>query len=105
MAPAIKKVVFKYREVTSNKTFTFLVKDRYVVFIGEPYFEGSCLQRIRSRNNSTCQFKLLANPNYIEPEEAYQPFVEIEQNLNHHKRTIFNHRVAIIKTLLLFIMI
>lgn len=85
MAPAIKKVVFKYREVTSNKTFTFLVKDRYVVFVGEPYFEGSCLQRIRSRNNSTCQFKLLANPIYIEPEEAYQPFVEIEQNLNHQK--------------------
>ena len=59
------------------------LKDRYghVVFVGEPYFKGKYLQIIRSRNNSTFQFKLLPHPIYIEPDEVYQPFVEIDQNL------------------------
>ena len=27
------------------------------------------------------QFKLLPNPVYLEPDEVYQPFVEIDENL------------------------
>ena len=69
------------------------------------YFKENCLPKIRSRNNLTFQFKLHANPINIEPDEVYQPFVEIDQNLNYHERTLFDHRVTIVKTLLLFIMI
>lgn len=64
-------------------------------------YRFKCLPKIRSRKNLTFQPKLHANPINVEPDEVYQPFVEIDQNLNHHERT----RVTIIKTLLLFIMI
>ena len=55
------------------------LRDRFghVVLVGEPYFKG----KIRSRNISKFQFKLLPNPVYLEPDEVYQPFVEIDENL------------------------
>ena len=40
------------------------------------------------------QFKLLPNPVYLEPDEVYQPFVEIEENLTITKElymTIVSH--------------
>ena len=59
------------------------LRDRFghVVLVGEPYFKGNYLQKIRSRNISKFQFKLLPNPVYIEPDEVYQPFVETDENL------------------------
>ena len=53
----------------------------HVVLVAEPYFKGNCLQKIRSRNISKLQFKLLLNPVYLEPDEVYQPFVKIDENL------------------------
>ena len=52
-----------------------------VVLVGEPYFKGNYLQKIRSRNISKFWFKLLPNPVYLEPDEVDQPFVEIDENL------------------------
>ena len=43
--------------------------------------KGNYLQKIRSRNISKFQFKLLLNLVYIKPDEVYQPFVEIDENL------------------------
>ena len=59
------------------------LRDRFghVILVGEPYFKGNYLQKIRSRNISKFQFKLLPNPVYLEPDEVYQPFVEIDENL------------------------
>ena len=55
------------------------LRDRFghVALVGEPYFKGNYLQKIRSRNIS--KFKLLPNPVYLEPDEVYQPFVEIDE--------------------------
>ena len=57
------------------------LRDRFghVVLVGGPYFKGNYLQKIRSRNILKFQFKLLSNPVYLEPDEAYQPFVEIDE--------------------------
>ena len=59
------------------------LRDRFghVVLVGEPYFKGNYLQKIRSRNISKFQFELLPNPVYLEPDEVYQPFVETDENL------------------------
>lgn len=78
------------------------LKNQYgqVVFDDEPPI-GKHFQKFRSKN----KFKLLPYAVYIKPDEVYQPFVEIDQNLNYHERTLFDHRVTIVKTLLLFIMI
>ena len=59
------------------------LRDRFgdVVLVGKPYFKGNYLQKIRSRNISKFQFKLLPNPVYLEPDEVYQAFVEIDENL------------------------
>ena len=53
----------------------------HVVLVGEAYFKGNYLQKIRWRNISKFQFKLLPIPVYLEPDEVYQPFVEIDENL------------------------
>ena len=37
----------------------------HVVLVGEPYFKGNYLQKIRSRNISKFQLKLLPNPVYL----------------------------------------
>ena len=57
------------------------LRDRFghVALVGEPYFKGNYLQKIRSRNISKFKFKLLPNPVYLEPDEVYQPFVEIDE--------------------------
>ena len=59
------------------------LRDRfgYVILVGEPYFNGNYLQKIRSRNISKFQFKLHPNPVYLQPDKVHQPFVEIEENL------------------------
>ena len=59
------------------------LRDRFghVVLVGEPYCKRNYLQKIRSRNISKFQFKLLLNPVYLEPDEVYQPFVETDENL------------------------
>ena len=66
------------------------LRDRFghVVLVGEPYFKGNYLQKIHSRNISKFQFKLLSNPVYLEPDEVYQPFVEIDKNLTITKNSI-----------------
>ena len=47
------------------------LRDRFghVVLVGEPYFKGNYLQKIRSRNISKFKFKLLPNPVYLELDE------------------------------------
>ena len=59
------------------------LRDRFghVVLVGEPYCKRNYLQKIRSRNISKFQFKLLLNPVYLETDEVYQPFVETDENL------------------------
>ena len=59
------------------------LKDRFghVVLVGEPHFKVNYLQKIRPRNISKFQFKLLLNLVYLEPDEVYQPFVEFDKNL------------------------
>ena len=49
------------------------LRDRFGhdVLVGEQYFKGNYLQKIRSRNISKFQFKLLPNPVYLEPDEVY----------------------------------
>ena len=59
------------------------LRDRFghVVLVGEPYVKGDYLQKIRSRNILKFRFLLLPNPVYLESDEVYQPFVEIDKNL------------------------
>ena len=79
------------------------LRDRFghVVLVGEPYFKGNYLQKIRSRNIS--KFKLLPNPVYLEPDEVYQPSVEIDEIFNNHQRTVYDYCLTIKKMLLNFI--
>ena len=44
------------------------------------------LQKIRSRNISKFQFKLLLKSVYLEPDEVYQSFAEIDENLTTTKK-------------------
>ena len=48
------------------------LRDRFghVVLVGEPYFKGNYLQKIRFRNISKFKFKLLPNPVCLEPDEV-----------------------------------
>ena len=48
------------------------LRDRFghVVLVGDPYFKGNYLQKIRSRNISKFKFKLLPNPVYLEHDEV-----------------------------------
>ena len=59
------------------------LKDQYgqVVFDDEPPI-GKHFQKFRSKN----KFKLLPYAVYIKPDEVYQPFVEVDQNLTLRKR-------------------
>ena len=64
------------------------LRDRFchVILVGEPYFKGNYLQKIRSRNISKFQFKLLLKSVYLEPHEVYQSFAEIDENLTITKK-------------------
>ena len=53
----------------------------HVLLVGEPYFKGNYLQKIRFRNILKFQFKLLPNLVYLEPDGVYQPFVESDEDL------------------------
>ena len=59
------------------------LRDRFghVALVGESYFKGNYLHKIRCRNISKFQFKLLPIPVYLEPDEVYQPFVDTDKNL------------------------
>ena len=53
----------------------------HVILVAEPYFIGNYLQKIRSTNILKFKFKLLPKSVYFEPDEVYQPFVEIDESL------------------------
>ena len=100
-----EKPVFKCREVTCSKPFTFRQnrQKQEKRFNNMPITTRSptLLPLYNTDLKTYCSYILTA---YIESDKVYQPFVN-RQEFNLHERIIFHHYVTLMKTLLLVTMI
>ena len=48
---------------------------------GELYFRGNCLQLVRSKNISGKQFKIIEIDVIISPEEVFETFIDVQEDL------------------------